>query len=149
MAYRHSDPEEVEPDALLGRSLAFEGMQLWKKSAVLAESRFDLATLPKGAQPKPHWTQWPHVEQLTLWDEQGFGDTIQETRWLPALLNQSTSVTLAVRSPLVRLMREGLAWLGPSLKVVDRAECSFSSCHGSVLSTYWRLSESLGLDELE
>ena len=149
MAYRHSDPDEMDPDALLGRALACEGLQLRQKAAVLAESRFDLATLPKGALPKPHWNQWPHVEQLTLWDEQGFGDTIQETRWLPALLNQSITVTLAVRSPLVRLMREGLAWLGPSLRVVDRAGCSWDSCHGSILSIYWRLSQSLGITELE
>ena len=149
MAYRHSDPDEIEPDALLGRALASEGLQLRQKAAVLAESRFDLVTLPKGALPRPHWKQWPHVEQLTLWDEQGFGDTIQETRWLPALLNQTRSVTLAVRSPLVRLMREGLAWLGPSLRVVDRAGCSWGSCHGSILSIYWRLSQSLGITELE
>ena len=91
----------------------------------------------------PHWQGWPDVETITIWDEQGFGDTIQESRWLTALLKQATSVTLAVRAPLVRLMREGLSGLGPQLKVVDRAECAWIGCHGSLLSLRWRLQSSL------
>ncbi len=146
LAYQHSDPDDFDPNALLGRALAAEGMHLRKQAAVLAEARFLLEKIPHGALPKPHWKEWPNVEQLTLWDEQGFGDTIQETRWLPAILQQPTSVTLAVRSPLVRLMREGLAWLGPQLKVVDRDESAFDGCHGSLLSLHWRLQHSFAAE---
>ena len=141
--YRQSDPGHQSPAALLGRALAFEGMGRRWRAAELAEARFQLDTLPKWALPAPHWQGWPDVETITIWDEQGFGDTIQESRWLAALLKQATSVTLAVRAPLVRLMREGLSGLGPQLKVVDRAKCAWIGCHGSLLSLRWRLQSSL------
>ena len=141
--YRQSDPNERDPVALLGRALACEGLERRWQAAELAEARFCLETLPKWALPQPHWLSWPDVEQLTIWDEQGFGDTIQESRWLAALIESSTSVTLAVRTPLVRLMREGLSWLGPGLTVIDRADCEWTGCHGSLLSLRWRLQLSL------
>jgi len=148
-AYCCSDPDGIVPDALLGRALASEGLQLRRQAAGLAEARFLLAKLPKGALPKPHWKGWPKVEQITLWDEQGFGDTIQESRWLPWLLKQSASVTLAVRSPLVRLMQEGLAWLGPNLKVVNREGRKIKGCHGSLMSLHWRLMHSHHIADAE
>ena len=141
--YRQSDPDHCAPVALLGRALACEGLERFSLAAELAEARFRLPTLPEGALHCPHWQGWPDAETITIWDEQGFGDTIQHSRWLPALLNQSPLVTLAVRSPLVRLMREGFRRLGPRLKVVDRADCVWIGCHGSLLSLRWRLQSSL------
>ena len=145
--YEQSDPDRCVPIALLGRALACEGMGRRGHAAELAEARFCLDTLPKGALPLPHWQGWPDVETITIWDEQGFGDTIQESRWLAALLEQPASVTLAVRAPLVRLMREGLSGLGPQLKVVDRAACAWTGCHGSLLSLRWRLQSSLATED--
>ena len=145
--YRQSDPDQQTPIALLGRALACEGMGRRCQASELAEARFRLATLPEGALPAPHWQGWPDAETVTIWDEQGFGDTIQESRWLAALAESSASVTLAVRAPLVRLMREGLSWMGPGLTVIDRADSAWTGCHGSLLSLRWRLQSSLASED--
>ena len=47
-------------------------------------------------------------EELCLWDEQGFGDTLMALRWLPAALKRCGQATLMVRRSLLRLLEARL-----------------------------------------
>ena len=87
----------------------------------------------------PFWQGWRECETVVVWDEQGFGDTLQALRWLPELCRQHPGrVELLVRQPLLRLIQQGLAWLGSGLQVVpwspQQARLPFTGCHGSLLS---------------
>ena len=87
----------------------------------------------------PFWQGWRESEAVVAWDEQGFGDTLQALRWLPELRRQHPGrVELLVRQPLLRLIQQGLAWLGSGLHVVpwspQETRLPFSGCHGSLLS---------------
>jgi hypothetical protein len=45
---------------------------------------------------------------------------LQHLRWLVPLLQQGYAISLELESPLVRLVEEGLAWAGGSLRVLAR-----------------------------
>ena len=148
-AYRQADPDAALPTVQVSRSRALMGLEAWPQAWALAERRFDLQALPTAALPGPHWRGWPGVEQLNVWDEQGFGDTLQGLRWLPLALKRVERLTLWVRPPLVRLLQQGLAWLGPRLQVrprPDGADLAWADgCSGSLLS----LPLLLGCQQLE
>ena len=137
-AFREAARTNASIMPLLGRSRAMEGLCLWPQAWTLAEQRFCQRTLPVSALPRPHWLGWPQVDQLLIWDEQGFGDSLQALRWLPLALKHVQSVNVIVRKPLVRLLQQGLSWLGPGLQVRARPrEHSLSvegACSGSLLS---------------
>ena len=122
----------------LGRSRAMEGLGHWSQAWSLAEHRFLQTKLPVASLPPPHWIGWPDVDQLLVWDEQGFGDTFQALRWLPFALEQVETLELLVRPPLVRLLHKGLSWLGPGLRVKARQKKHGidvgGACSGSLLS---------------
>ena len=145
-SFRLADPDLKVFQVQWGLALALEGQGNWMACAPHAEARFMATPLPTSALRPPHWLGWPDVEQLSLWDEQGFGDSIQFSRWLPSLLKASSSdalsVSLMVRPPLVRLFQHGLSWLGPQLSVVERDSSPQSICHGSLLSLPWLLHRS-------
>jgi hypothetical protein len=48
------------------------------------------------------------VDDLLLWDEQGYGDAIQSLRWLPAAAERCRRLRLWLRPELVRLVRQRL-----------------------------------------
>lgn len=52
--------------------------------------------------PCPEWTGQP-VASLSVWDEQGFGDTIQMARYIPELVARGMAVTFVVRPQLAAL----------------------------------------------
>ena len=137
-AYCLADPEASSPIVQWSRSRALMGLEAWPEAWALAEQRFQLESLPTAALPIPHWLGWPQVKSVLVWDEQGFGDSLQALRWLPEALQQIERITLSVRPPMVGLLREGLAWLGSRLSVCSRQQiCSEllrSPCHGSLLS---------------
>ena len=142
-AYGLSDPERCSPLVQWSRSRALIGLGDWSNAWPLAELRFQLATLPEVAFPLPHWQGWPRVTRVVVWDEQGFGDSLQALRWLPVALQQVGHITVYVRPPMVRLLRVGLSWLGQRLIVGSRDEIRREiiqdSCHGSLLSLPTRL----------
>ena len=138
--FRCLDPEQQDPQVQVGLSLALEGQDHWLAAASHAEARFCLQRPPTGMVNGSQWMDWPSVDRLSIWDEQGFGDSIQFSRWLPRLLSDGTTVSFFVRPALVRLFQEGLSWLGSDLSVVDRTSHSIAGCHGSVLSLPWLLS---------
>ena len=107
----------------------------------LAEGRWlaDLTVGPGQGFAPPFWQGWQECETVLVWDEQGFGDTLQALRWLPELCRQHPGrVQLLVRQPLLRLIQQGLAWLGSDLQVgpwsPQQARLPFTGCHGSLLS---------------
>jgi len=137
-AYREAARTTRSVMPLLGRSRAMEGLQRWPQAWALAEHRFRQSKLPVAALPLPHWFGWPDVKQLVVWDEQGFGDTLQALRWLPLSLNHVPRVDVLVRPPLVRLLQQGLSWLGPGVQVMPRPQgdafAVVGACSGSLLS---------------
>ncbi len=137
-AYREAARATTSVMPLLGRSRAMEGLSRWPQAWALAEQRFRQRTLPVAALPAPHWLGWPRVDQLLVWDEQGFGDSLQALRWLPLVLKHVPRVDVLVRPPLVRLLQQGLSWLGPGLQVRARPQRDVfaveGACSGSLLS---------------
>ena len=105
----------------------------------LAEGRWLSMPDHRGCPAPPFWQGWQESEAVIVWDEQGFGDTLQALRWLPLLCQQhSGRVELLVRQPLLRLIQQGMAWLGAGLQVVpwspQEAPHPLLGCHGSILS---------------
>lgn len=137
-AYREAARATTSVMPLLGRSRAMEGLSRWPQAWALAEQRFRQRTLPVAAMPAPHWLGWPQVDQLLVWDEQGFGDSLQALRWLPLALTPVRRVDVLVRPPLVRLLQQGLSWLGPGMQVRARPQGDVfaveGACSGSLLS---------------
>ena len=133
--YHRADPGGTNGRLQHNRSRALLGQGVWAEAWALAEQRWTVDEIVAAGPPRPHWLGWPAVSSLTLWDEQGFGDTLQALRWIPEVYQASMPLTLEVRAPLQRLLQQGLRWLGPNLNVRVRDECPIvSGCHGSLLS---------------
>jgi hypothetical protein len=141
--YRCADPWEADPAICSNRSQAALGRADFAEAWRLAESRLRRTNPPAGVLPGPWWRGWPEVDDVTVWSEQGLGDTLQFLRWLPGLLGQGVSVRLLVDAPLERLLAAGLQWMGPALRVDARRDedLHFPGCHGSLLSLPWLLQE--------
>jgi tetratricopeptide (TPR) repeat protein len=66
--------------------------------------------------PLPEWTgEVRGGEHILVFDEQGFGDAIQFSRYLPLLTKAGARVTFFCRTKLHRLLRT----LGPAISLVD------------------------------
>jgi len=143
LAYQRADPAGSDPATQFNRSKAQLGLGDWGLAWKLAEQRLQLNPLPDGVISGPWWQGWPQVTLITLWSEQGLGDSLQFVRWLPALLARVPRVELLVEQPLQRLLEQGLAWMGPGLQVREHPEAgvALQGCHGSLLSLPWRLAE--------
>ncbi len=128
------------------------GLERYSQAFALAERRFQLSH-HQAWRPPPYWQGWPGAMQtgqplcdtapsLTLWSEQGIGDTLQYLRWLPPLIQLGWNVRLEVEPPLLLLLRQGLAWLGPKLTVAPKGIGPLplaNPCQGSLLSLPWLL----------
>lgn len=67
-----------------------------------------------------------HNEELLLWSEQGFGDSIQFIRYAILLQKQGFNLTVATRSPLLKLFKNCLE---PSIKIIDQDQTNLSHYH--------------------
>ncbi len=129
------------------------GLEDYSQAFALAERRFELIH-QQAWRPPPYWLGWPPQTlapgrpqpptpgAVTLWSEQGFGDCLQYLRWVPQLIQMGWTVRLEVEPPLLPLLREGLAWLGPRLWVAPKGIGPLplaSPCQGSLLSLPWLL----------
>ncbi len=138
-AYVLADPSEANARIQYSRSRVMQGLGDWKEAWTLAESRWmNGGEAHPECPPLPHWRGWPDVDEIVVWDEQGFGDTLQNLRWLPALQRDCRHIHLFVRSPLRRLLEQGLAWLQPGLRIHESPslndDMARTTCHGSLLS---------------
>ena len=132
------------------RSQNLIGLECYEQAYVLAEQRLAMVQHDVWRSP-PYWHGWcdgsaaaatDQPRTITIWSEQGFGDTLQYLRWLPRLLQCGHAVRLEVEPPLLPLLRQGLAWLGPDLTIVPKGVAPrplIDPCHGSLLSLPWLL----------
>ena len=128
LAYKRGCRQHSQARALLGQGN-------WPSAWAMAEKRWTENAIARESPPPPYFQGWPQATALTLWDEQGFGDTLQALRWLPGVCRPGLHLTLAVRSPLQRLLQHGLAFLEGDLNVCVRDDCDWTGiCHGSLLS---------------
>lgn len=134
LIYRQADPSGSQGRLQHSRARACLGQGHWSEAWALAEQRWMEPSIAAERPACPHWQGWPQVNQITLWDEQGFGDTLQALRWIPELSRPDLAVTLDVRPPLQRLLQEGLRWLNFELTVRSRDQRDWDGfCHGSLL----------------
>lgn len=142
-AYGRAMAQGDDATTAWNRSQTLIGLERYAQAYALAERRLELEARLQPYRSGPYWLGWPKQQPppaaLTVWSEQGFGDTLQYARWLVPLLRQGVRVRLEVEAPLVRLMRRGLAWLGGPLEVVDKAAppplgLAQEPCQGSLLS---------------
>jgi tetratricopeptide (TPR) repeat protein len=154
LAYAYAmDVSDTESEAEIAwsRSQNLIGLQQYTKAYALAEKRLELADRLQPYRSGPYWEGWPTnsarsrlPKEITIWTEQGFGDTLQYVRWLLPLLKEGVKVTLEAESTLVRLLEEGLRWTGGQLKVVSkqqqtRPDLVGGICQGSLMSLPARL----------
>ena len=142
LAYQRADPVACDHATQFNRSKVALGAGDDALAWRLAEHRLLGSGLPDGAYPGPWWHGWPEANEVTVWSEQGLGDTLQFLRWIPALMARGVGVRLMVQPPLQRLVATGMAWLGPRLRVEAQVLApgrALDGCHGSLLSLPWRL----------
>ena len=141
-AYRRSDPESLSAATQFNRAKAALGMGDFDLAWRLFERRLNLKPAPDGVVDGPWWQGWLEADQVTVWCEQGLGDTLQFVRWLPALAARVSRVRCCVQPSLHRLLDRGLAWMGEKVVVVTDPLSKSEGCHGSLLSLPWLLKES-------
>lgn len=93
-----------EPEYEFGLASQLLAMGEFKEGWAYYESRAMLepgATRPRIALPE--WRGQP-VSSLSVWDEQGAGDTLQFCRFLPLLAERCADITFICRPALARLM---------------------------------------------
>lgn len=110
---------ELDPDQALGHwNLAFLRLldgrfaEAWPHYAWRWKLRESLPSVRQFAQPA--WQGEPlEGRSLLVWAEQGFGDTIQFSRYVPLLRQRGARVILQVQPALVTLMRTcaGAEWV--------------------------------------
>ena len=110
------------PAAHLALGLALLAVGEWRRAWPECEWRRRVAALDAfaGPAPCPEWRgEDPAGLHLLVSSEQGFGDTLQFARLLPALAERAGRVTVACRDPLLHLLRDSL---GPAVSVAGEGE---------------------------
>lgn len=97
---------EIEPDAQarFNRSLALLAAGSWSDGFSEYDSRFDLFPSDFPSQPMPLWTGHENLHGKTIWvpSEQGAGDQIQFSRYVPWLASKGARVVYDSRPELAR-----------------------------------------------
>jgi tetratricopeptide (TPR) repeat protein len=122
------------PETAWNHSQVLVGLERYGQAWALSDERLAVGHF-KYHRPGPYWQNWEgEPEQpITIWSEQGFGDTFQFLRWLIRLGDRP--VRLEVERPLVALLEEGLRWLPRPPQVVAKPTTPTPvSCHGSLMS---------------
>jgi hypothetical protein len=87
------------------------------------EARWDTDELEPPQVPFPKWEEGVSLKGKTLLvlPEQGFGDMVLLTRFIPEIVKLGAKVRLVVKKPLLRLLSgiEGVNWVGPSASKDD------------------------------
>jgi len=116
--------EPGDPDARFSRSLIALTLGDYASGWADYEGRIDMAE----AGPHPFVAGCPRLtdircgdgtlrgKRILVWGEQGLGDILQFSRYLPMLVAEGADVTFAVTPKLHRLLQS----LGPAIRLVDR-----------------------------
>lgn len=120
-AYRRSWQLASEPITAWNHSQLLIGLECYPQAYALAEQRLLLPQL----EPYRRGVHGGAIsasahERLYVWSEQGFGDGLQYLRWCVPLSEAGPALTLELDTPLVSLVREGLAWLARPPEVVPQ-----------------------------
>ncbi len=99
----------ADPQIKVNRAIALLHAGRWDGAWQQYESRFDRA----GHVAASHAPALPAIDadtrldgqRVLVWHEEGFGDTLQFSRYLPMLASRGATVTALVPAPLVRLLR--------------------------------------------
>jgi len=132
---------QLQPSAetAWNHSQVLVGLERYAEAWALSEERLAVGHF-EYHRSAPYWQGWAgEPEQpITIWSEQGFGDTFQFLRWLICLGDRP--VRLEVERPLVALLEEGLRWLPRPPEVVAKQPSPAAvGCHGSLMSLPHRL----------
>lgn len=121
------------PETAWNHSQVLVGLERYEEAWSLSEQRLGVAHFSYHRRG-PYWVQWNQSDiPVTIWSEQGFGDTFQFLRWLIPL--QDRAVVLEVEPALVSLLEAGLAWLSKPPQVVSKTPLSPPvDSHGSLMS---------------
>ncbi|MEM6441272.1 MAG: tetratricopeptide repeat-containing glycosyltransferase family protein [Pseudomonadota bacterium] len=88
------------------KAMALLALGRYAQGFELFESRWDIGEIDKPDYPEPEWDGAdPAGKRLLVLPEQGNGDTLLMTRFLPGLKALGAHVTLAVKPGLARLMQ--------------------------------------------
>lgn len=142
-AYQQSRLLLDSPETSWNHSQVLIGLEMYQEAWCLSEERLKLST----ARTYRTDAGWPGlhsgpISDLSVWSEQGFGDTFQFLRWMIPLSEQigGQPVRLEVERPLVPLMSEGLAWMpAPPIVVAKQSVPEPVRSHISLMSLPSRL----------
>lgn len=88
------------------RSIILLHLGRWEEGWIAYEWRYRLKEMPERRRDYPRWLGEDFKGRtLVLHPEQGFGDTILATRWLPAVKARGGKVVLIAKPPLLRLFQ--------------------------------------------
>ncbi len=129
-----------DEQARWGLSQLLIGLERYGEAFAAAEARCRLASWSP-FRPAPFWgggsmEDLDPDQPLWTWSEQGYGDTFQYLRWIPALARRPGPLHLVVEANLVRILQEGLAWMEAPPRVVAKQALTFQplAAHGPLMS---------------
>lgn len=120
-AYARANQLEPDPYTSWNASQTLIGLERFPLAYRLAEQRLRLPSFPLYRSGST-FQEWPLCRALTIWTEQGFGDTFQYLRWLVPLSQWGLEITLEVEPALIGLLQEGLSWLPRPPAVVAKQD---------------------------
>lgn len=149
-AYTESRRLDPEPLTAWNHSQVLIGLERYPQAYATAERRFKVSGL-EALRQGPYWDGGMAAlatadGPMHIWSEQGLGDTLQYLRWIPFLWRQLPAgcevPILEVEPALVRLVEQGLRWLDPPPRVLEKVTygtISVKTPHLSLLSLPHRL----------
>ncbi len=105
-----------EPEVALQLAFAQLGAGDYGAAFRTYDARWETGEISLPKMPFPHWTDGTDISGKTILvlPEQGFGDMVLMSRFIPLLIQKGARVRLVAKGPLLRLLDgiEGVDWIG-------------------------------------